>query len=342
MMNKKPLAGLLPEEITQFFSLQQKFQGTQIFEWVSKGVTSFEQMTNVSKSIRSKLNETAVLRSSAVAKNLQDDDGTVKLQIKLHDGNYVETVLLLDRNGRKTACVSSQAGCPLACAFCKTGSLGFSRNLEAAEIVEQFLFLEAECGKLDNIVFMGMGEPLLNLENVLKAVSVLTHKKGRNLSARRITISTSGLVKKIYELSENTPPLRLALSLTTADEELRKELMPVAKENSLADLRNAIKAYAEKTGKRVTLEAALLGGKNSSREQAEKLAEFAKGTGANVNVIPWNKIDSLPFEEPSKREVSDFMAVLEKSGINATIRTKRGTKIGGACGQLGELRIDNL
>lgn len=342
MTEKIALTNLLPEEITELFSLGQKFRGAQIFGWVAKGAQSFDEMTNVSKELRSRLSESAPLYSSEISNVLRDEDGTVKLQIKLHDGNLIETVLLIDRAGRKTACVSSQAGCPLQCAFCKTGSLGFARNLSAAEIVEQFLFLERECGKLDNIVFMGMGEPLLNLENVSKAVSILTHKDGRALSARRITVSTAGVVRGIYALAEHEPPLRLAVSLTTADENFRRELMPVSRdsENNLEKLRESIKYYTEKTGKRVTLEAALLGGKNTDDNSAKQLAYFTRGLDVNVNLIPWNPIDTLPFVEPTANEVSRFVEKLERAGVNVTLRTRRGRNIGGACGQLGQV-IDN-
>lgn len=335
-MEKIILPGLLPDEITESLNLQQKFRGLQIFKWIGSGTTSFDQMTNLSKDVRQMLSEKAVLRSSKVTKTLKDPDGTIKLQITLSDGRAVETVLLTDKEGRKTACVSCQAGCAMKCAFCQTGTLGLARNLTPAEIVEQFLFLEQECGHLDNIVFMGMGEPMMNLEGIRKAIAVLTDKRGRNLSGRRITLSTSGIIKGIYDLADNGPNIRLAVSLTTANEDLRTELMPVNKGNPLPELRKAIDYYAKKSGRRVTLEAALLAGKNTDKESAEKMISFAKGIDVNVNLIPWNPVATLPFTEPSNSEVHFFVNYLEKAGVNVTLRTKRGRKIGGACGQLGK------
>ena len=335
-MEKIILPGLLPDEITESLNLQQKFRGFQIFKWIGSGTTSFDQMTNLSKDVRQMLSERAVLRSSKVTQTLKDPDGTIKLQITLSDGRAVETVLLTDKEGRKTACVSCQAGCAMKCAFCQTGTLGLARNLTPAEIVEQFLFLEQECGHLDNIVFMGMGEPMMNLEGIRKAIAVLTDKRGRNLSGRRITLSTSGIIKGIYDLADNGPNIRLAVSLTTANEDLRTELMPVNKGNPLPELRKAIDYYAKKSGRRVTLEAALLAGKNTDKESAEKMISFAKGIDVNVNLIPWNPVATLPFTEPSNSEVHFFVNYLEKAGVNVTLRTKRGRKIGGACGQLGK------
>ena len=340
-MEKIQLAGLLPEEITEQLGLSQKFRGEQIFQWIGKGVTSFDQMTNLSLDLRTKLEETSVIRSSRISKILKDPDGTIKLQIELHDKKAVETVLLIDKENRKTACVSCQVGCAMKCAFCQTGQLGLARNLTAAEIVEQFLFLEQEAGPLNNIVFMGMGEPLMNLSAIRKAVAVLTHKKGRNLSSRRITLSTSGVIKGIYDLADNGPLLRLAVSLTTADEELRTELMPVNIKNPLPELKEAIKYYSEKTGKRVTLEAALLSEKNTGIESAKKMIDFAKDLDVNVNLIPWNPIETLPFKEPSVSEAKNFISILERANINVTLRTRRGRKIGGACGQLGKTLIND-
>ncbi len=335
-MHKINLTGLFPEEITELLGFKQNFRGLQIYRWIYSGAETFDAMTNLGKEERKKLSENAVIFSSQVSKTLKAPDGTVKLQITLKDGLAVETVLLSDKEERKTACVSCQAGCPMRCAFCQTGQIGFARNLSSGEIIEQFLFLEKECGKLDNIVFMGMGEPLLNLEEIRKAVAVLTDKRGRNLSSRRITLSTSGIIKGIYDLADKGPEIRLAVSLTAADEELRTRLMPVNGTNPLSELREAVKYYAEKTGKRVTLEAALMGGLNTDRKSAEQLISFARGIDVNVNLIPWNPVSSLDFKEPERNEVREFMKLVSNAGINVTLRTRRGQKIGGACGQLGK------
>ena len=339
-MEKLVLTGCLPLQITEKLELKQGFRGKQIFKWVSTGVTDFDSMTNLSLELREELKQKAVLRSSQIENVLTDPDGTIKVVVKLADGNNVETVLLTDKEGRKTACVSCQAGCAMKCAFCMTGTLGLARNLTAAEIVEQFLYMEQQAGKLDNIVFMGMGEPLQNLKAIRQTIEILCNKDGRALSSKRITLSTCGIVKGIYELADNGPNIRLAVSLTTADEELRKELMPVARgsENSLSELRKAIEYYAEKSGKRVTLEAALLHDKNTSAGSAQNLIDFARGLDVNINLIPWNPVKGLSFEEPTSVEVRSFVERLEKAGLNVTLRTRRGRKIGGACGQLGKIQ----
>lgn len=336
MESKEILTGLLPEEITQNLNLGASFRGKQIFKWVASGIVSFDEMTNLSLDLRSQLKEKATLRCSKVSQKLEDPDGTIKLQITLHDDLCIETVLLIDSDNRKTACVSCQAGCAMACAFCQTGKLGFARNLTCAEIVEQFLFLEEVCGKLDNIVFMGMGEPMLNLPEIRKAIAILSHKDGRNLSTRRITISTSGVIKGIYDLADNGPAVRLAVSLTTADQKLREQLMPVCKANPLPELSKAIQYYINKTGKRCTLEAALLSKVNTDQKSADNIKKFAGNMPVHINLIPWNPVEGLPYSEPSVSECNNFIKMLEKQGLNVTQRTRRGRKIGGACGQLGK------
>lgn len=338
-MDKIALAGLTAQEISEQLDITPAFRGRQIFKWIGRGADDFSQMTDISLDLRNILEQKAVLRSSRVTQVLRDSDGTVKLQVELCDGLAIETVLLTDRQDRKTACVSCQAGCQMNCAFCQTGHLGFARSLTAGEIVEQFLFLEKETGTLDNIVFMGMGEPMQNLENIRKAVSILTSKDGRALSSRRITLSTCGVIKGIYDLADNGPAIRLALSLTTADEALRTELMPVNKANPLPELRKAIDYYAKKTGRRVTLEAALLHGKNTGPDSARRMIDFAKGIDVNINLIPWNPVDSLPFEEPGRDECRSFVQILENAGLNVTLRTRRGREINGACGQLGKTKF---
>lgn len=342
-MEKLVLTGLLPSEITEKLELSQKFRGTQIFKWIGSGAKSFNSMTNLSSELRNQLDEKAIVRSSVIDNVLKDPDGTIKLQIKLNDGNIVETVLLTDKEGRKTACVSCQAGCAMKCAFCMTGTLGLSRNLLPNEIIEQFFYLEEIAGKLDNIVFMGMGEPMQNLEAIRRSIEILCHKDGRNLSSKRITLSTCGIVKGIYDLADNGPHIRLAVSLTTANENLRKELMPVAKSenNNLEELKKAIVYYAEKSGKRVTLEAALLHNQNTDKVSAENLINFAKNADVNINLIPWNPVANLPFTEPTASEIKTFVSQLEKAGLNVTLRTRRGRKIGGACGQLGKVQKNN-
>ncbi len=329
------LAGLFPDEICAATGLSPAFRGKQVFQWIGRGAASFDEMTNLDKASRAALAAQARIYSSAVTQTLKDPDGTVKLQLTLDDGCAVETVLLCDREGRKTACVSCQAGCAMRCAFCQTGQLGLQRNLSAGEIIEEFLHLEGAAGTLDNIVFMGMGEPLQNIAAIRKAVAILTDKAGRALSSRRITLSTCGLIEGIYALAEQGPLLRLAVSLTTASQELREKLMPIAKANPLPELKKAITYYSEKSGKRVTLEAALLAGQNTDRESAMQLISFARGLNVHLNLIPWNPVPGLPFETPSAAECRNFVSLLEQAGLKVTLRMRRGVTIGGACGQLG-------
>lgn len=335
-MPKRAITGLLPDEINSLFSIKEKFRGKQIFQWIAKGVESFSEMTNLPQLLRDKLEEEALLRCTSVSKVLKDPDGTIKLQISLNDGYCIETVLLTDEEDRKTACVSCQVGCAMACAFCQTGKLGFARNLTAAEIVEEFFHLEKIAGKLDNIVFMGMGEPMLNLPEIRKAIEILSSPAGRNLSTRRITLSTSGIISGIYDLADNGPELRLAVSLTAATQELREKLMPVAKANKLPELSEAIRYYIEKTGKRCTLEAALLSGVNTRKEDAAAMKSFVGDMPVHINLIPWNPVEGLEYKEPSVSECNSFIKELKKLSLNVTQRTRRGRKIGGACGQLGK------
>lgn len=333
--NDVALSGMLPENLQDFCGLKEKFRADQIFHWIACGAKDFGDMTNLSLDMRRQFNEKFSLFSTKVKETLKDPDGTIKLAIELYDGAVVETVLLTDKSHRKTACVSCQAGCPMNCAFCKTGQIGFLRNLSASEIIEQFLYLEQEAGNLDNIVFMGMGEPMLNLPEIDKAINILSHPKGRNLSKRRITISTSGICKGIYEMADKGPEVRLAVSLTTADEKLRTELMPVNKTNPLADLKKAIQYFNSKSNKRVTLELALMKGINTDKKAAEQVIEFSKGLECFINLIPWNPVEGLNFKRPSEAEVRVFENYLKKAGLNISTRQKRGQKIGGACGQLG-------
>lgn len=341
MQDKISIIGLLPQEICETLEINPKFRAKQIFQWISKGVKDFQQMKNLDKSTKELLEEKACIYTSKITEVLKDPDGTIKLQITLKDGNAIETVLLTDKEGRKTACVSCQVGCAMKCAFCQTGQLGLGRNLTAGEIVEEFFYLEEVAGTLDNIVFMGMGEPMQNLTQIRKAVEILTNKEGRALSSRRITLSTSGIIKGIYDLADNGPKMRLAVSLTTADPELREELMPITKSNPLPELKKAIQYYIEKTNKRVTLEAALLSNKNTGEESIKRMIDFASGMDVHVNLIPWNPVSGLDFATPTINECKNFVSKLERANINVSMRMKRGVTIGGACGQLGK-NISNV
>ncbi|GHT92414.1 putative dual-specificity RNA methyltransferase RlmN [Spirochaetia bacterium] len=344
------LPGLPLDALTPLLAPLPAFRAKQIFKWISRGVNSFAEMTDLDKPLREDLDNRFLLRSGRVGARLEDPDGTVKLQIALSDyepnGTKIEAVLLCDAEERKTACISTQAGCAAGCVFCKTGSLGFSRNLESAEIVEQFLHLKALAAEMNttiaNIVIMGMGEPLLNLAELRRALAVLCDAEGLGISRRRITVSTSGVIEGIRDLADKGPYIRLACSLTSARAELRNRLMPIGMANPLPLLKKALAGYQQKSGQRITLEAVLLGGINTGREDADSMASFAKGLDTVINLIPWNPVEGMTFEgaplrEPLRAEVETFATLLEKGGLKVTRRYRKGRGVAGACGQLGIL-----
>lgn len=342
MNSKKVLSGLSLPVLYEVLAPLPKFRARQIFKWIADGVASFGDMNNLPMDLRSRLDDEFILYGTEITDTLQDSDGTRKLQIQLHDKTKIEAVLLVDGEGRKTACISTQVGCPVGCLFCKTGSLGFLRNLESYEIVEQFLHLKQLAPELSHIVVMGMGEPMLNLDALREAVSIFTDPEGLGISKRRITVSTSGILLGLKEFTDLGPDIRLAVSLTTADSELRDQLMPISKANPLPELKNALLYYQKKRKKRITLEAVLMKGINTRSEDAKAMAAFAKGLDVVINLIPWNPVDGLglngiAFSEPSRREVERFSTELEQRGLNVTLRLKKGRTVSGACGQLGSL-----
>lgn len=356
------LSALNQKELQDSLQLEKPFIAKQICQWIyKKGIRDFSLMTNLPKPLRDRLSKTASVFSTKVKDTLRDTDGTVKLQIELLDGSCVECVLLVDKSGRRTACLSSQVGCAMGCAFCKTGSLGFSRNLSSAEIIEQFLHLTDIAGAdeaqkngapksstatnssspISNAVFMGMGEPLLNLENVKKAIDFLCDKDTLALSKRRFTISTSGIPQGIIDIADNMKNVGIALSLVTADSDIRSRLMKVNITYGLSQLQDALSYYLKKTGNRITFEAVLLDNINTSAQCAKKFIEYAKSvTGGNlthcvVNLIPWNPIDNFPFQTPDIAQVRAFSQTLTRGGLNVTVRYGRGAGVAGSCGQLG-------
>ena len=335
------LTGLAPEELAETLGDLPPFRARQIFRWIARGASSFAEMTDLALDLRKDLSARHALYGSSVVKKLEDPDGTVKLHIRLADGARIEAALLRDDRGRQTACISTQAGCPAGCVFCKTGSLGFLRNLAAHEMVEQFLHLRALKPGIANVVIMGMGEPLLNLAELRRAMAIITHPGGLGLSRRRITLSTSGISAGIRELAEDGPDLRLAVSLTTADQALREELMPVARANPLNELKEALLRHQEKRGRRITLEAVLLGGVNTRDEDIAAMAAFARGLDAAVNLIPWNPVEGMsfrgrPLREPGGAETARFARELARQGLTVTCRLRKGRSVLAACGQLGE------
>ncbi len=331
---KPILAGLLPEEISTALALSREYRGKQIFKWIHAGAQHFREMTNLPADLRTEIAGRTKLFSSEISREVFDSDGTVKITLKLHDGHFIEAVLLEDERGRKTACLSSQAGCAMGCTFCRTGTMGLLRNLDPGEIVEQYILLNNKYGKISNIVFMGMGEPLANLGAVKKSIEIFHHPEGSNISLRKITISTCGIIEGINSLTEDGPPVKLALSLISADEKTRERVMPVTLKNPLSQLKTALARYQEKTKRRFTLEYVLLGGINDSRTDAEKVRHFLGTLHAVVNIIPWNPAEGLPFREPSEETVEAFSDRLEELRVPVTRRYRRGRGIHGACGQL--------
>lgn len=331
---KTPLASLFPDEITSRLSLKNSYTGKQVFSWLHKSVFDFDIMTDLSKNLRAELNKKAMAVSSRIEENLPGDDGSNKLRILLSDNISIESVLLKDKNNRITLCISSQAGCAMGCKFCRTGIMGLKRNLKSFEIVEQFLLAKSVYGEISNIVFMGMGEPLANPDNVRKAILILNNEDGSCISLRRITISTCGIVKSIKELSKNGPFVRLAFSLITADENLRKELVPSAKNNPLPEIKKALLEYQVKTGKRITYEIVLLDGINDSIEEAERIVNFIPPLKVNINIIPWNKAKELDFRPPSPEKIKKIIEFFKLKNIPVTQRFRRGKGINAACGQL--------
>lgn len=331
------LTGMLPDELAQHLFLKPSFRGKQVFEWIQRGITSFAEMTNLSLELRETLKDRPIL-TSEVSKEVLSNDGTAKITIKLQDNSFIESVLLIDENDRKTACLSSQAGCAMGCTFCKTATMGLIRNLTAGEIVEQFLHLRSRYGNISNIVFMGMGEPLANLTEVMKSIKILHHPIGQNIGHRKITISTSGLTVKIKELADIGVPVKLAVSLISADEKIRAELMPVAGNETLKALKASLVYFQEKTKKRITIEYVLMAGINNRKEDAIKLRHFTHNIKTIVNIIPWNPVEDLPYREPDDKTVDSFINMLEELSITVTKRYRKGRSVNGACGQLAVLQ----
>ena len=312
------------------------FRASQLCQWIyAKKIFNYHDMSNLSKELRSKLSENVLLTMPIMIKQQKSRDGTKKFLWQLSDGNKIESVLL-DHKGHKTACISSQVGCPLACAFCYTGAMGFTRNLTRSEILGQFLLMEKMNGSdINNIVFMGMGEPLLNENNVLSAIRSLNDKNMRNLGARHITISTSGIVPGIEDLADFEVPIRLSLSLHAPNDALRNKLMPVNKQYNLQKLVNALRHYKERTGERITIEYALIDRVNDLPEYAYETAALLDGLEPYINLIPFNPVPSRPdLRRSSESRIKEFCAALSSLNIEYELRRERGSDIMAACGQL--------
>ena len=326
----------LPEMTAFLQSLgEPAFRGRQVFTWLHRGVTDFDGMTNLSKSLREKLKETCFITAPQVArKQVSRLDGTIKYLWELGDGNCIETVLMRYRHGN-SVCISSQVGCAMGCAFCASTVGGRVRNLTAGELLDQVIFTQKDSGvPISNIVLMGIGEPLDNYDNVIRFLRMISDENGLNISQRNITVSTCGLVPRIRDLAKEDLQITLALSLHASSQEKRLELMPVAKAYEIHEVVEALRDYFEETGRRVTFEYSLVAGVNDSEEDAKQLSELIRGINCHVNLIPVNPIKERDFVQPDGKAVQEFKNKLEKCRINVTIRREMGRDIDGACGQL--------
>ena len=319
---------------------EKKYRAEQIFQWIYKeNVTSFDEMTNISEALREKLKEKFDLHVFKIIKKQESKDGTKKYLFDVLDNNAIESVLMEYKYG-KTICVSSQIGCKMGCKFCASTGVKFARSLEAGEIVEQLLAVERdEKVKISNVVFMGIGEPLDNYDNVMKAIKILNHPKGINMGARHISISTSGLVPNIYRLADENLQCTLSISLHSASNEKRSSMMPVNNLYNIQELMKACKYYIEKTNKRISFEYALAKDNNDNLQDAAELTKLLKGMLCHVNLIPINKIEDGKFTKSTNENIIKFRDYLNAHGIVATIRRELGSDIDAACGQLRKKEV---
>lgn len=340
-IEKRDIRALSKEQLRDFFVANgdKAFRGNQVYEWLwSKGAHSFEDMTNVAKATRTMLEEHFVINHIKVDTMQRSSDGTVKNAVRLHDGLVVESVLI-PTNTRTTACVSSQVGCSLDCNFCATARLKRMRNLEPGEIYDQVLAIDKESRlyynhPLSNIVFMGMGEPLMNYNNVLKAIEMITSEEGLGMSPKRIMVSTSGVPKMIKKLADDEVKFNLAVSLHSAIDEIRSKIMPFSANFPLADLRESLEYWYRKTKSKISYEYVVWEGINDDKASIDALVKFCKYVPCKVNLIEYNPIDDGEFQQASEESINAYINALEAGGIVVKVRRSRGKDIDAACGQL--------
>jgi 23S rRNA (adenine2503-C2)-methyltransferase len=339
---KKNIRQLGRDELEQYFETisEKKFRAQQVYEWLwQKHAHSFEDMTNLSKELRAKLNDHFSIPALHTDATQFSADGTMKSRFRTVDGHMIEGVLI-PTGERKTACVSSQIGCSLSCKFCATGYMDRKRNLEFDEIYDQVVMINQQCEKayekhLSNIVFMGMGEPLLNYKNVLKAIEKITSPDGLGMSPKRITVSTAGVAKMIKQLGDDKVKFKLALSLHAATDIKRHEIMPINDTNNIKSLIEALNYFYKQTGNEITFEYILFKDFNDSLKDADELVKIYRQVPADlVNIIEYNPIDLAQFRKPDEDMVEKFMNHLAKNRVNARLRISRGKDIDAACGQL--------
>ncbi|MCM8569004.1 23S rRNA (adenine(2503)-C(2))-methyltransferase RlmN [Gramella jeungdoensis] len=338
---KKDIRALTKEQLQEFFVSKgdKSFRGTQVYEWLwNKAAHSFDDMTNISKDTRQMLKDNFVINHIRVDRMQRSSDGTIKNAVKLHDALTVESVLIPTRS-RTTACVSSQVGCSLDCQFCATAKLKRMRNLNPDEIYDQVVAIDNESRlyfdrPLSNIVFMGMGEPLMNYNNVMKAIEKITSPEGLGMSPKRITVSTSGVPKMIKKLADDEAKIKLAVSLHSARNEVRSQIMPFNETFPLEDLRGALEYWYSKTKSRITYEYIVWKDINDTIEDARALLQFCKYVPCKVNLIEYNPIDDGDFQQAASEATNMYQNILEQNGITVTVRRSRGKDIDAACGQL--------
>jgi 23S rRNA (adenine2503-C2)-methyltransferase len=341
MITKKNIRELKLEELINFLKNQNipSFRAKQIHEWLwKKRAVNFNEMTSLSLSLRDLLEQNFSLNAVKIHKAERSNDGTIKYSLKLHDNKLVEGVLIPSKK-RLTACISSQVGCSLSCTFCATGTLKLERNLNYAEIYDQIFILNEEAllnfGKpLSNIVYMGMGEPLLNYENLLKSIELVSSENGLSMSPKRITVSTAGIAKMIKKLADDEVRFNLAISLHSSDDIKREEIMPINKSINLEELKDSIKYFFEKTGTRITYEYILFKDINDSLDDAHELVKFCKLTPCKVNLIEYNSVDNIPFQKSSNNKTEKFINFLNEKNVIVNLRRSKGKDINAACGQL--------
>ena len=341
MAKKKDIRALTKEQLREFFieNNDQAFRGNQIYEWLwQKSTHSFDDMTNLSKETRAMLEEKFVINHIEVDEMQRSNDGTIKNAIKLHDNLVVESVLI-PTDTRTTACVSSQVGCSLDCNFCATARLKKMRNLNPDEIYDQVVAIDKQSRlyhnhKLSNIVFMGMGEPLLNYKNVLEAIDKITSDEGLGMSPKRITLSTVGIPKMIKKLADDEVNFNLAVSLHSAIDEVRSKMMPINEKSNLADLLESLQYWYAKTKSMVTFEYVVWKGINDTQKDANALVDYCKKISSKVNLIEYNAIDDGEFQQASPEATNMYVKTLEANRIVVNVRRSRGKDIDAACGQL--------
>ena len=336
-MEKEDILSLSAEELADELEAlgEKKFRAGQIFEWLHvKRAVSFDEMTNISLALRTKLSDIFYINRLNIVRKLESSiDNTVKYLYELSDGNHIETVLMDYKHGN-SLCISTQVGCKMGCRFCASTIAGFKRNLLPSEMLEQIYEAERDSGrKVESLVLMGIGEPLDNYDNVVKFLKLLSCPKGKNLSLRHVSVSTCGLVDRIYDLAENRFGLTLSVSLHASSNERRSEIMPVNKRYDINELLAACRDYIEKTGRRISFEYAVIRGVNDSQQDADKLIKLLHGINCHVNLIPVNEIKERDFKS-DRQSVQNFMHMLEKGGLNVTVRRTLGSDINAACGQL--------